>query len=168
MMNSRLVYTGIFLVGCGLIGFGLYLQHAQGLEPCPMCILQRYAFVAIGAIALAAAVHNPGTTGRGGYSALLVIFAGIGGGVAMRHAWLEHNPPKVFDCGADLGYMMESLPLSDALPMIFRGTGDCTQVLWRFLGLSIAEWALIWFVIFLVAAIVAAAMKPKRLRMFGP
>ena len=54
MMNSRLVYTGIFLVGCGLIGFGLYLQHAQGLEPCPMCILQRYAFVAIGAIALAA------------------------------------------------------------------------------------------------------------------
>jgi len=99
---------------------------------------------------------------------LLAIFAGLGGGVAMRHAWLEHNPPKVFDCGADLGYMMESLPLSDALPMIFRGTGDCTQVLWRFLGLSIAEWALIWFAIFLVAAIVAAAMKPKRLRMFGP
>ena len=168
MMNSRLVYTGIFLVGCGLIGFGLYLQHAQGLEPCPMCILQRYAFVAIGMIALAAAVHNPGTPGRWGDSALLVIFAGLGGGVAMRHAWLEHNPPKVFDCGADLGYMMESLPLSDALPMIFRGTGDCTQVLWRFLGLSIAEWALIWFAIFLVAAIVAAAMKPKRLRMFGP
>ena len=168
MMNSRLVYTGIFLVAFGLIGFGLYLQHAQGLVPCPMCILQRYAFVAIGAVALAAAVHNPGTTGRWGYSALLVIFAGLGGGVAVRHAWLEHNPPKVFDCGADLGYMIEALPLSDALPMIFRGTGDCTQVLWRFLGLSIAEWALIWFAIFLVAAIVAAAMKPKRLRMFGP
>ena len=99
---------------------------------------------------------------------MLVIFAALGGGVAMRHAWLEHNPPKVFDCGADLGYMIESLPLSDALPMIFRGTGDCTQVLWRFLGLSIAEWALIWFAIFLVAAIVAATMKPKRLRMFGP
>jgi len=168
MMNSRLVYTGIFLVCGGLFGFGLYLQHAQGIEPCPLCILQRYAFIAIGVIALVAALHNPGTTGRWVYSALLVIFAGLGGGVATRHVWLEHNPPKVFDCGADLGYMMESLPLADALPMIFRGTGDCTKVLWRFLGLSIAEWALIWFAIFLVAAIVAAAMKPKRLRMFGP
>ncbi|HEV8645431.1 MAG TPA: disulfide bond formation protein B [Burkholderiales bacterium] len=168
MMNSRLVYTGMFLVCSGLIGFGLYLQHTQGLEPCPMCILQRYAFIAIGVIALAAAIHNPVTTGRRVYSTLLLIFAGLGGGVATRHVWLEHNPPKVFDCGADLGYMIESLPLADALPMIFRGTGDCTKVLWRFLGLSIAEWALIWFAIFLVAAIVAAAMKPKRLRMFGP
>jgi protein dithiol:quinone oxidoreductase len=96
MMSSRLVYTGIFLVGCGLIGFGLYLQHAQGLEPCPMCILQRYAFVAIGVIALAAAAHNPGTTGRWGYSALLVIFAGLGGGVAMRHAWLRSRP-RLYD-----------------------------------------------------------------------
>ena len=166
-MNSRLVYTGIFLVCFGLIGFGLYLQHAQGIEPCPLCILQRYAFIAIGVIALVAALHNPGTTGRWVYSALVVIFAGLGGGVATRHVWLEHNPPKVFDCGADFGYMLESFPLADALPMIFRGTADCTKVLWRFLGLSIAEWALIWFVIFLVAAIVAAAMKTKRLRMFG-
>jgi disulfide bond formation protein DsbB len=167
MMNARLVYTGIFLICSGLIGFGLYLQHAQGLEPCPMCILQRYAFVAIGLIALAAAVHDPGPAGRWGYSAMLGILAALGGGVAMRHAWLEHNPPKVFDCGADLGYMLESLPLADALPMIFRGTGDCTKVLWRFLGLSIAEWALVWFAIFLVAAIVAAALTGKRLRMFG-
>ena len=167
-MNARWVYTGMFLVCSGLIGFALYLQHAQGLEPCPMCILQRYAFVAIGVIALAAAVHSPGPSARWGYSALLVIFAGLGGGVAIRHAWLEHNPPKVFDCGADLGYMIESLPLADALPMIFRGTGDCTKVLWRFLGLSIAEWALIWFALFLVAAIVAAAIKPERLRMFRP
>jgi disulfide bond formation protein DsbB len=168
MMNSRLVYTGMFLVCFGLIGFGLYLQHAQGLEPCPLCILQRYAFIAIGMIALVAALQNPGTTGRWVYSVLLVILAGLGGGAAARHVWLEHYPPKVFDCGADFGYMMESLPLADALPMIFRGNGDCTKVLWRFLGLSIAEWALIWFAIFLVAAIVAAAMKPKRLRMFDP
>jgi len=69
---------------------------------------------------------------------------------------------------AELGDSVPYLPLADALPMIFRGTGDCTKVLWRFLGLSIAEWALIWFAIFMVAAIVAAAMKPKRLRMFGP
>lgn len=167
-MNSRQIYAGIFLICCALLGFALYLQHVQGLEPCPMCVLQRYAFVGVGVIALLAALHNPVSTGRRAYSALLVVVSLLGGGVATRHVWLEHNPPKVFDCGADLGYMMESLPLADALPMIFRGTGDCTQVLWRFLGLSIAEWALIWFSIFLVAAIIAATTKPQRLRMFGP
>jgi disulfide bond formation protein DsbB len=166
-LNSRLIYLAIFLACAGLIGFGLYLQHGLGLEPCPMCILQRYAFIAVGLIALIGALHNPTNTGRWAYGGLIVIFAGAGGGVATRHVWLEHNPPKLFDCGADFGYMLDSFPLTEALPMIFRGTGDCTKVLWRFLGLSIAEWALIWFAIFIVAAIVAATMRPERLRMFG-
>lgn len=166
-LNARQIYFGTFLVCAGLIGFGLYLQHGQGLEPCPMCILQRYAFVATGAIALVAAIQNPDRIGRWVYSLLVVLAAGFGGGVAVRHVYLEHNPPQTFDCGADLAYMMESFPLAEALPMIFRGTGDCTKVLWRFVGLSIAEWALIWFAIFIAAAIIAAAMKPPRRGMFG-
>lgn len=166
-LNARQIYLGTFIACAGLIGFGLYLQHGQALEPCPMCILQRYAFVATGMIALIAAFHNPARTGRWVYGLLLVLAAGFGGGVAIRHVYLEHNPPQVFDCGADLGYVMESFPLAEALPMIFRGTGDCTKVLWRFFGLSIAEWALIWFAIFIVAAIIAAAMKPPRRSMFG-
>jgi disulfide bond formation protein DsbB len=161
-LYPRLIYLAIFLVCAGLIGFGLYLQHAQGLEPCPMCILQRYAFIATGVIALVAALHDPQVIGRRVYSVLIVLFAGLGGGVATRHVWLEHNPPKLFDCGADFGYMLESFPLAEALPMIFRGTGDCTKVLWRFLGLSIAEWALIWFAIFIAAGIAAALVKARR------
>jgi protein dithiol:quinone oxidoreductase len=76
--------------------------------------------------------------------------------------WLERNPPNIYDCGADLGYMIDAFPLAEALPMIFRGTGDCSEVLWRFLGLSIAEWALIWFAVFIVAGLTAAAIKQKR------
>lgn len=164
MLNPRLIHSAVFLVCAGLIGFAMFLQHAQGLEPCPMCILQRYAFIAIGVIALAAAIHNPRGWGRWIYGILLVIFAGLGGGVAARHAWLEHNPPNIYDCGADLGYMIDAFPLADALPMIFRGSGDCTKVLWRFLGLSIAEWALVWFAIFIVAALFAATVRsdPRR------
>lgn len=162
MKNPRLIYGGIFVICAGLVGFGLYLQHAKGLEPCPMCILQRYAFVAIAAIALIAALHNPAAIGRRLYSGLLVLAAAAGGGVAIRHVYLEHNPPDIYDCGADLGYMMDSFPFAEILPMIFRGTGDCTKVLWRFLGLSIAEWALIWFAIFLAAAVGAALVKPRR------
>lgn len=162
MLSARLIYAAIF-VGCAaLIGFALYLQHAQGLEPCPMCILQRYAFILTGVIALAAAIHDPRRTGRWIYSLALLLTAGSGAGVAARHAWLERNPPKIFDCGADLGYMIESFPLAEALPMIFRGTGDCSEVLWRFWGLSIAEWALVWFLVFVAAAMLAAILKPDR------
>ena len=164
MLNPRLIHGFIFLVCAGLIGFAMVLQHVQDLEPCPMCILQRYAFILLGLIALLAAIHNPRGRGRWAYGIALVVSAGLGGGVAARHAWLEHNPPKIYDCGADLGYMMDAFPLADALPMIFRGSGDCTQVLWRFLGLSIAEWALVWFVIFMVAALVAAMVRAPRNR----
>ena len=159
--GPRLIYLAIFLACAGLIGFALYLQHSLGLEPCPMCILQRYAFIVVGVIALTAAIHNPALLGRRIYSALLAIMAATGGGVAIRHVYLEHNPPKIFDCCADVGFMLESFPLTEALPMIFRGTGDCTKVVWQFLGLSIAEWSLICFVLLIVAAVVAALTKPR-------
>jgi disulfide bond formation protein DsbB len=162
LRNPRLIFAAMFAVCAGMIAFGLYLQHAKGLEPCPMCILQRYAFVTIAVVALLAAIHHPRTIGRRVYGGLLALAALAGGGVAMRHVYLEHNPPQIYDCGADFGYMLESFPLADLLPMIFRGTGDCTKVLWRFLGLSIAEWALIWFAIFLAAAALAALSKPPR------
>lgn len=159
--GPRLIYLAIFLACAGLIGFALYLQHSLGLEPCPMCILQRYAFIVVGVIALAAAIHNPALLGRRIYSALLAIMAATGGGMAIRHVYLEHNPPKIFDCGADVGFMLESFPLTEALPMIFRGTADCTKVPWRFLSLSIAEWSLICFVLLIIAAVVAALIKPR-------
>jgi len=159
LKNPRFIFAAMFAVCAGLVGFGLVLQHAKGLEPCPMCILQRYAFVAIAAIALIAAIHNPRQIGRRVYGGLLALAAIAGGGVAMRHVYLEHNPPQIYDCGADFGYMLESFPLADLLPMIFKGTGDCTKVLWRFLGLSIAEWALVWFAIFLAAALYAAIVR---------
>jgi disulfide bond formation protein DsbB len=92
----------------------------------------------------------------------VLLFAATGAGMAIRHVWLEHNPPKIFDCGADVGFLLESFPLTEAFPMIFRGTGDCTKVPWRFLSLSIAEWSLICFVLIFIATIIAIAMKRPR------
>jgi disulfide bond formation protein DsbB len=160
--TPRLFFLAVFLICAGLLGFGLYLQEVVGLDPCPMCILQRYAFVAIGLVALAAAIHGP----RPGlalkaYAILLSIFALIGGGTAIRQSWLQHNPTKSQSCGADLEGLLENLPLSQALPKIFAGTGDCSIVSWTFLGLSIAEWALVWFAIILVATVwIAFFRKP--------
>ena len=149
---TRLGFAAIFLVCAALIGFGLYLQEQEGLEPCPMCILQRYAFVTLGIVALVAAIHGP----RGimlkvdGAAAILAAIAG--GGVAIRHSYIQHFPPKIETCGTDLEFLVSNFPLSQALPKIFTGTGSCSKVDWTMMGLSIPEWALVWFVIFAVAA----------------
>lgn len=150
MKNSaRLLYLAIFVACAGLMGFGLYLQQVRHLEPCPLCILQRIAFILTGATALIAAVHNPGRAGKILYGALLAIFSGAGGAVAARQIWLQHLPPEKFaECGPGLSFMLNNFPLSTAFPMIFRGEGDCAKVLWRFLGLSIPEWSILWFLLF--------------------
>jgi disulfide bond formation protein DsbB len=151
--SPRLVFVVVFLACAALMGYGLYLQHVQNLEPCPLCILQRYAFIVVGAIALVAALHGPGRVGQSIYALLLILAAGAGAGVAARQTWLQHNPPQVYDCGPDLAYMIESFPLSQVLPKIFKGEGDCAKVVWKFFGLSIPEWALLWFAIFIAVGL---------------
>jgi protein dithiol:quinone oxidoreductase len=146
--------------GCfGLIAFALFLQHYEGLAPCPMCILQRYAFILIGVTALISLPFLIKRFLSRISSWLIILFAGLGSGVALRHVWLEHNPPEIFDCGADLGFVVDTFPLAEALPMIFRGTGDCSIVLWRFAGLSIAEWALACFIIILLTELIFLKRK---------
>lgn len=158
LLRPRLIYLAVFLACTGLMAFALYLQHAEGLEPCPLCILQRYGFVAAGVIALVAAIHNPGPLGRWIDSTLLVLSAGAGAVVAGRQTWLQHNPPKVQDCGPDLAYMLDSFPIAQILPKVFKGEGDCAKVVWKFLGVSIPEWALIWFAAIMVAAVMAVML----------
>lgn len=118
-----------------------------------MCILQRYAFVAVGLIGLVAGLHGPAGTGRRVYAALLAAAALLGGGVAARQSWIQIYPPQVSECGPGLDYMLDSFPLGDALPMIFRGAGDCTDRSWTLLGLSIANWSLACFAAILVFAL---------------
>jgi len=162
LLRPRLIYLALFLACLGLMAYGLYLQHVEHLEPCPLCIFQRYAFVATGLIALVAAIHGPRKIGVWIYGALLVLSAGTGAAIAGRQTWLQHNPPKVFDCGPDLAYMLDSLPLTQVLPRVFKGEGDCAKVVWKFLGLSIPEWALAWFVLFVLAAALTIALIAHR------
>jgi protein dithiol:quinone oxidoreductase len=161
LLRARLIYLAIFLACAGLMGFGLYLQHVENLEPCPLCILQRYAFIATGLVALIAAIHGPGRLGRWLYSVLIVVAAGSGAIVAGRQSWLQHYPPKVLDCGPDLAYMIDSFPIAQVLPKVFKGEGDCAKVAWKFLGLSIPEWALVWFALFIIGAVLALTRRGR-------
>lgn len=159
----RWVFAAIFVLCAGMLAFAGYLQEEVGLEPCPMCILQRYAFFAIAIVALAAAIHGPRTpVALRAYAGLLSVFALFGAGTAARHSYLQRFPEPSVSCGADLQFLVNNMPLGQVLPRIFAGTGECSKVDWRFLGLSIPEWAFVWFVIFLGAAAWAVWQHHRR------
>lgn len=142
----RRVYALIVLVCVAMLAFGLYLQHVVGLEPCPMCIVQRYALVFVAVLSgLAAASSLKGL--QIGAGLLLLLSAGFGAFVAARQSWLQWYPPEIATCGRDFYGMIETFPLQRAIPMIFKGSGDCTKIDWTFLGLSIANWSFLSFAV---------------------
>lgn len=148
VFTPRLGYAAGFLVCSGLIAFAYYLQFFQYQEPCPLCILQRVAFFALGVVFLVAALHGPGRIASVIYSGALFVVAGIGAAIATRHVWLQHLPrDQVPECGPGLEYMMRKFPLNQALEKILSGSGECAEAGWTFLGLSIAGWSLVWFVL---------------------
>ena len=150
--HPRRVMGGIALVCVALLGFGLYLQHVVGLEPCPMCIVQRYALVLVALLAGATALAGKPGWRRAGLLSVAAV-ALFGAFVAARQSWLQWYPPEVLTCGRDFYGMIESFPLKRAVPMIFRGSGDCSAIDWTFLGLSIANWSFLCF-----SGIAAAAL----------
>ena len=142
--SVRQVLLAMSVVCFALLAYGMYLQHVVGLEPCPMCIVQRYALILVGLIAgITAAMRGRGV--HIGGAALLLVTAGFGAFVAARQSWLQWYPPEVVSCGRDFYGMIESFPLQRAIPMIFKGGGDCSKVDWTFLGGSIANWSFLCF-----------------------
>ena len=148
--------------GCvAMLAFGLYLQHGVGLEPCPMCIVQRYALVLVAVVAGITALSGKKSVLVSG-SVLMLLASGFGAFVAARQSWLQWYPPEVASCGRDFYGMIETFPLKRAIPMIFKGSGDCTKIDWTFLGLSIANWSFISFVVIGLVALVLAARQAAR------
>jgi len=130
-----------------LLAYGFYLQYAKGLEPCPLCLVQRGFFFAVLAVCAIAALHGPRGRTTVAYAIGTLLFAAGGAAVASRQVWLQHLPAdKVPACGPDLFFMLENFPLAQALKRLFSGSGECAVVDWTFLGLSIAEWSLACFV----------------------
>ena len=143
----RLAYLLGFLVCAALIAWALWLQYGEGLEPCPLCIFQRVAVIAMGLVFLIAAFHNPGRSGAGAYALLQLLIGGAGAAIAARQVWLQSLPKdQVPACGMGLDYMLETLPFSDVLQKVFEGSGECAEKGWEFLHLSIAGWTLVFFV----------------------
>jgi disulfide bond formation protein DsbB len=158
----RIVFAAIAVACFAMVAYGIfYLQEELGLDPCPMCIVSRYTFMAIGVVSLLAALHGPRGVMLKVYGVLVALLSLAGIGVSVRHSYLQHFPPKVESCGTDLEFLLNNLPLTQAFPKIFAGTGSCSKVDWRFLGMSIPEWAGVWFLLFAIAALWVAFAQKK-------
>lgn len=147
LLNLMAAAGGIFLILFAI----LYLQQVLGLPPCPLCIFQRIAFMAVVLVSLVAALHGPRLLGVRVYGLLGLVVSLAGAGIAGRHLWLQWQPDnQVVSCGPGLSFMMDHYPMSDLLSAVFRGSGDCGAQHWQWLGLSIPGWSLFFFVIFIL------------------
>ena len=154
-----------FLLGfaacVALIAYALYTQFYGGLLPCPLCIFQRVAFAALGVVFLVGGLHAPGAVGRRVYGVLALLASLVGLAVAGNHVRLQHLPPdQVPACGPGLDYMLDVMPVSGVIRKVMTGSGECANVDWAFLGLSMPAWSLVWFV--LLAAWAAFAAFTRR------
>lgn len=136
----------IFFSVAGLLGFGYYLQYVEGLEPCPLCITQRFFLMLCGVTGLLAAVHRPGIIGSRVYGSFGILTAIAGSGFSMRQLYLQGLPKdQVPACGPSIDFIFETFSISKALSILLRGDGNCAEVTWQFLGLSIPGWTALAF-----------------------
>ncbi len=153
-LRRRLNAAG-FVLCAVLVAAAYYLQFVEGMEPCPLCIFQRFAMAALGVVFLVAALHHPRRWGRYVYALLVAVAAGIGAAIAGRHVWLQSLPEdQVPACGPGLSYLLDRFPLLDVIEVVLQGSGECAEVD-LVLGLSIAVWTLMAFIGLGVVGVIA-------------
>jgi protein dithiol:quinone oxidoreductase len=161
-LSPRWLYLVGVLIVAGLFGTALYLQYVRHEDPCPLCMVQRLIFIAMGVLFAIAMLHNPERTGSKVYAVLIGLFALFGVGVAGRHIWIQHLPAdQVPACGPGLDYMLDNFPMSEVLKELMHGSGECAHKGWTFLTLGIPEWSLIWYILLGIWAVLIAVKSSR-------
>jgi disulfide bond formation protein DsbB len=144
MPGIRIMNLAGFAACAALMAYALYAEHRLLLPPCPLCVFQRVAVIALGIVFLLAALTRAGRSLRIAHAGLIGLIAVVGAGIAGRHVWLQSLPPeKVPACGPGLDYIIDSFPFREAMRLVFTGSGECAVADWHFLGLSMPAWVLI-------------------------
>ena len=149
------MWMGCLFSVIGLMSYGIYAEKVLYLDPCPLCLTQRMFYIGIGIFALIGLLMIRNLWVQR-LAAILLSLSAVGGMLtAARQVWLQHLPPEqVPECGPGLQYWLENEPWLETLSLLFKGDGNCAEVHWRFIGLSIAEWSLIWFIGLLIVGLV--------------
>lgn len=150
-----------------IVLFAIFAQHFWNLNPCPLCIFQRIAFIISGCVFLTSAFFlEPHSKLRYKVWIHLVALIApiIGMAIALRHIFLIHKSTvdgAFNSCGANLNYMLESFPFSQVMQTVFNATGDCTKVDWTMLGFSMPIWSAVCFAVLFFSPIVGIFYRER-------
>lgn len=148
-MKTRVVYLLSLACIIAILSTSLYLQFFDNIMPCPLCSLQRLAFSLLGITFLLGAFLSAKKAARWTVNSLAGLFSLAGIFFSARQIWLQHYPSSSGnECGVSLQYMMQVLPMNEVIRKVFEGSAECSQLGWKFLSLTMAEWALAWFIAF--------------------
>ncbi|HUI62756.1 MAG TPA: disulfide bond formation protein B [Steroidobacteraceae bacterium] len=165
--NRRLINFAGFIACFALLAYAYYTQYELGLEPCPLCIFQRIGIAALGFTFLVAGLQNPRGWGAPVYGVLLGVCALATAAVAIRHLYVQSLPPGTIPaCGAPLDVLLKFTPVTEVIRKVLTGSGECSQVNWRFLGLAMPGWVLVWSLA-LGTVGVATNLRRRKLRSAG-
>ncbi len=149
-----------FIATVLMLAYAYYEQYVEYLDPCPLCLVQRLIILIIGLLYLLTFIYPPKNIGRTIFAVLIILVALIGSAVSARHVWLQHLPAdEVPACGPGLSFMMDNFPISSVLKDLFTGSGECAEITWRFLGLTMPMWTFICFIGFIFYTLIWAKLR---------
>lgn len=160
MLNR--VLWGVLASGMGLFAAAFYMEYVMGLVPCALCLAQRIA-LGLTLVVVLLVLVTP-RWGRAISAFVMGCIAAAGAALAARQVWLQSLPPdQVPDCGPDIYFMLDRFPLTESIRAMLLGTGNCAEVQWTFLSLSIPQWTLLWFLAYMLigfAALIITMRQP--------
>ncbi|MBL79589.1 MAG: disulfide bond formation protein B [Nitrosomonadaceae bacterium] len=153
ILGKRLALLLIFIICANVIGYALYLQLVINLLPCPLCIAQRIAYWLIGLTALFYFIHYPQNLCQKIYSIFMVIFSLLGLLLALHHSWLIAYSEN-FECGISAEEeFINNILIAKWWPIMFEANGDCADIEWEFIFLTIPNWSAIFFLVFSIFSV---------------
>lgn len=164
-LNLKMLSIVGFITCMALLASAYYFQFALEMEPCPLCIMQRVAtlMVALGCLAGFFLVSRPlGLLAASSWTLLSSLF---GLYLSQHHNWLQNLPAdQVPSCGPSLEYMLDAFPITEVITVLLRGNGNCAEVSWSFLGLSMPGWLMVFFIGFAIASTIGlfSALKARK------
>lgn len=161
-LSARRFHGLVSLLAFALLAVAFYMEYQMGLEPCPLCMLQRIVFLCVGLVSLTSALTNS-QAARRFLSWIVVALSLIGGALAIRHLYLQQLPEDQLPaCLPGLSYMFDVFPWQDIMQAMIMGTGECGDVVWTFLSISIPGWTLVAFAVMAVINIIIALQAKKK------
>ena len=148
LLSPRVIFVLVGFACLGLLATAWYLQHGPDRQqPCPLCVLQRYTYVALAIVSLVAAAYSPQRLGMLASVFLAELFAATGAALAL---WQVTKGASMVSCLADpIGEFVNALPSANWWPAYLFANGGCADRYPPIFGLYVPQWSLVWSVIFI-------------------